>query len=291
MVSIIKRKRGNQTYYYLYHNIRRGHKQKEIYLGKTIPENIEEIKRKFLLEFYREQWLHKLEIIYHNYAKSKKRLPSSVIKKELETFSINFTYNTQRIEGSTLTLKETFDLLRDGISPRKPFRDTIETIEHQNVFFEMLEYKKDLSLQVVCMWHKKLFDKTKQDIAGKIRDFQVRIQGSKFIPPSPHSLLILLRAFFRWYHTNKTKLNPVELAALIHLKFVTIHTFGDGNGRISRLMMNFVLNKYDYPMFDVQYMDRRRYYDALERSSILQNDVIFLRWIMSKYIKVYRKYW
>jgi len=290
MVAVIKRKRGNQTYYYLYHDIRRSHKQKEIYLGKTIPKNIEEIKLKFLLEFYREQWLPKLEIICNNYADARKHLPKSVIKKELETFSINFTYNTQRIEGSTLTLKETFDLLRDGISSRKPIQDTIEAREHQNVFFEMLEYKKDLSVKVVCMWHKKLFEKTKQDIAGKIRDFEVRIQGSKFIPPASHSLSFLLKGFFRWYHSNKTKLNPAELAALVHLKFVTIHPFGDGNGRISRLMMNFVLNKYDYPMLDIDYMDRRRYYNALEGSSILQNDMIFLRWFMSKYIKIYRKY-
>lgn len=292
MVAIIKRKRGNQTYYYLYHDIRRGgHKQKEIYLGKTIPENIEEIKQKFLLEFYREEWLPKLEIIYNNYVKTKKKLPKSVIKKELETFSINFTYNTQRIEGSTLTLKETFDLLRDGISPRKPVQYAIETSKHQNVFFEMLEYEKDLSLEVVCMWHKKLFEETKKDIAGKIRNFDVRIQGSKFIPPSSPSLSILLKGFFKWYHTNKAKLNPVELAALVHLKFATIHPFGDGNGRISRLMMNFVLNKYDYPMHDIDYIDRRGYYNALERSSIQQNDMIFLRWFMSKYLKIYRKYW
>lgn len=290
MVAVIKRKRGNQTYYYLYHDIRRGHKQKEIYLGKTVPKNIEEIKQKFLLEFYREQWLPKLENIYSNYAKTRKKLPKSIIEKELETFSINFTYNTQRIEGSTLTLKETFDLLRDGISPRKPVQHIIETSEHQRVFFEMLGYKKDLSLEIVCMWHKKLFDKTKQDIAGIIRDFEVRIQGSKFTPPAPPSLLILLRGFFKWYHTNKAKLNPVELAALAHLKFVTIHPFGDGNGRISRLMMNFVLDKYGYPMLDIDYDDRRSYYNALERASVQQNDMFFLRWFMSRYLKTWQRY-
>lgn len=290
MVAVIKRKRGKQTYYYLYHGIRRSHKQKEIYLGKSIPKNIEEIKQKFLLEFYREQWLPKLENIHSNHTKTRKKLPKSIIEKELETFSINFTYNTQRIEGSTLTLKETFDLLRDGISPRKPVSHTIETSEHQRVFFEMLGYKKDLSLEVVCIWHKKLFDKTKQDIAGIIRDFEVRIQGSKFTPPASPSLLILLKGFFKWYHTNKAKLNPVELAALAHLKFVTIHPFGDGNGRISRLMMNFVLDKYGYPMLDIDYDDRRSYYNALERASVQQNDMFFLRWFMSRYLKTWQRY-
>jgi Fic family protein len=288
MVAIVKRKRGKKTYYYLQHGIRRGgRRQKETYLGTAIPKNIEEIKAKFLMEFYDKEWLPKLEIIHNNYAKSKKKLPQSIIEKELETFSINFTYNTQRIEGSTLTLKETADLLHDGISPRKPVQDTIEAQEHQNVFFEMLKYKKDLSLEIVCTWHTKLFEKTKKDIAGKIRDFDVRIRGSKFIPPPPRALSILLKGFFKWYNDNKTKLNAVELASLVHLKLVTIHPFGDGNGRISRLMMNFVLNKHGYPMLDIDYADRRSYYNSLERSQVTQNDVIFLQWFMKRYIKIH----
>lgn len=287
MASIVKRRKGNEDYYFLRHNIRKGNRQKEIYIGKKIPKNIEEIKTKFLMEFYREEWLPKLENIHNKYEKSKKNIPKSIIEKELETFSINFTYNTQRIEGSTLTFRETFDLLHDGISPHKPVRDTIETTGHQKLFFEMLEYKQDLSLDVVCTLHKKLFEQTKEDIAGKIRDFEVGIGGSKFVPPSHHSLLILLKGFFKWYNDNKTKLNPVELAALVHLKFVTIHPFGDGNGRISRLMMNFVLNKYGYPMLDIDYADRRSYYNSLERSHLENNDIIFLQWFMKRYIKIH----
>lgn len=95
----------------------------------------------------------------------------------------------------------------------------------------------------------------------------------------------MLKEFFHWYHNNKNKINPVELAALVHLKFVTIHPFGDGNGRVSRLMMNFVLNKFDYPMFDINYIDRRSYYVALERSSLKNNDVLFLQWFMKRYVK------
>lgn len=291
MASIVKRMHASRTYYYLQHGIRKGNRrQKEIYLGTTIPKNIEEIKQNFLLGFYEEEWLPKLKIIYKNYTKSKKNLPKSLVKKQLEMFSINFTYNTQRIEGSTLTLKETFDLLHDGIAPRKPIRDIIEASEHQNLFLKIGTYEGDLSLKLVCLWHKKLFEKTKTDIAGKIRDFEVRIGGSKSIPPAPHSLLILLRAFFKWYHDNKTKVNPVELAAMVHFKFVSIHPFGDGNGRISRLMMNFVLHKFGYPMFDIDYTDRRSYYNSLERSNTKNNDIFFLQWFMKRYIKTHKDY-
>lgn len=290
MVTIIKRRKGNEYYFYIRHNIRKDNKQKEIYLGRQIPKNIEEIKQNFLLGFYREQWLPKLEKIHQGYVKEKKRIPKHIIKKKMEIFSIRFTYNTQRIEGSTLTLKETADLLEEEIAPsNKPMRDVIEAQTHQKLFFEILSHGKELSLQTICKWHKKLFKETKQDIAGKIRDYDVRIGGSKFIPPKPEAVLLLLSDFFRWYRKNKAKLNPAELSALVHLKFVTIHPFGDGNGRISRLMMNYVLNKFGYPMLDIEYSDRRSYYNALERSQKAKNEMIFLQWFMKRYIKAHKE--
>jgi Fic family protein len=93
--------------------------------------------------------------------------------------------------------------------------------------------------------------------------------------------------FFTWYNVNKKKLNPVELAALVHLKFVTIHPFGDGNGRSTRLMMNHVLNTYDYPLMDIDYTDRRSYYTALEKSQRKGDDLPFLQWFMKRYLKTH----
>jgi Fic family protein len=291
MVAIIRRKKGKQTYYYLKHSVRKNNRQKEIYLGKTIPDNIDEIKRNFLLEFYREEWLPNLERIREGYRKERKRLPKDAIDREMEAFSISFTYNTQRIEGSTLTLKETADLLAEGIAPsNKPMRDVKEAEAHQRLFFEMLKYKPDLSLETVSQWHKKMFEETKPAIAGKIRDYEVRISGSKFIPPRSEAIMLLSKDFFRWYRKNKGKLNPVELSALVHLKFVTIHPFGDGNGRVSRLMMNYVLGRLGYPMLDIDYSDRRSYYNALERSQIRKNDAIFLQWFMKRYFKAHKKF-
>ena len=203
------------------------------------------------------------------------------MQKELESFSIKFTYNTQKIEGSTLSLRETADIIQLGLTPAsKPERDMIETKLHQRLFLDIVNSQikdnDDLSLKTIQKWHKLLFKDTKSDIAGNLRTFNVIIGGSKFIPPKPQTIIILLKEFFHWYHNNKNKMNPVELAALVHLKFVTIHPFGDGNGRVSRLMMNFVLNKFGYPMFDINYTDRRSYYVALERSSLKDNDVLFL---------------
>ena len=125
--------------------------------------------------------------------------------------------------------------------------------------------------------------------ARKIRNHQVAISRSKFMPPMPAELDIELKDFFEWYNKNKDKLNPIELAALVHLKFVTIHPFSDGNGRISRLMMNFVLHKYGYPMLDIPYVKRSSYYTALERSQVKKDVSPFLNWFFRRYIQEYQK--
>jgi Fic family protein len=168
--------------------------------------------------------------------------------------------------------------------------DVKEAEAHRDLFYEILQSKKDITLQMMVDWHWKLFSNTKPDVAGKIRKYQVAISGSKFLPPSPVEVIPMLTEFFQWYNKNQNKLHPVELAAIAHLKFVTIHPFGDGNGRVSRLVMNFILNKKDYPMMDISYEGRIGYYNSLERSQIKQEDRIFLRWFVGRYVREYKRY-
>lgn len=292
MVNIKKKIIGKQAYYYLEHSFRADGKvqKKEKYLGKEIPKDIEAIRKQFVSEIYKDNWFKQFDKIKENFSKEQRKIPFSAKEKEMQTFVTKFTYNTNRIEGSRLTLRETADLLEKGISPQKPIADIKETEAHKKVFYEMLSYKKDLSMQIVLYWHKKLFENTKSDIAGKIRTYQVEISGSKFIPPMPAELDFLLKEFFGWYNKNKDKLHPVELSALVHLKFVRIHPFSDGNGRISRLMMDFVLNKKGFPMLDIKYEKRNSYYNALERVHLKKNEAIFLNWFLRRYLKEYRKY-
>ena len=293
MVNIREKKTGEQTYYYLEHSVREGSKiiKKEKYLGKEIPKDIERIKRAFIIELYNKKWFNDFENIKSNYSKEQKIMPHSSKTKQKQTFAVKFTYNTQKIEGSSLSLKDTSNLIERGITPNeKPINDVVEAEEHNRVFYEMLSYQKDLSLQILLHWHKKLFEKTKLDMAGKIRNHQVGISLSKYTPPMPSELDFLIKDFFDWYNQNKSKLNSVELAAIVHLKLVTIHPFSDGNGRISRLMMNFVLHKYRYPMLDIPYTKRNSYYTALERSQIKKDDSPFLNWFFKRYIKDWGSY-
>ncbi|MFH1566171.1 MAG: Fic family protein [bacterium] len=154
----------------------------------------------------------------------------------------------------------------------------------------MLDHKKDLNLQIVLKWHLELMKETARDIAGKTRTHDVAIAQSKFKPPMHLELDTLLKEFFDWYNKENKKIHPVELAALVHLKFVTIHPFTDGNGRISRLMMNFVLKKSGFPMLDIPHIKRDSYYNALERSQVNKDENIFIQWFFRRYLGEYKKY-
>jgi Fic family protein len=291
MVTIRKKTVEENSYFYLEHSFRKDGKveKKELYLGKEIPKDIEKIKKEFISEIYNETWLNQLDKIKENYSREQKKTPDSAKEKEIENFMIKFTYNTQRIEGSKLTLRDTANLLEKGETPKKLLRDIKEAEAHKKVFYEMLKYSKDLNLQIVLQWNKTLLSETKPDIAGKIRNHGVAISGSKFIPPLAIELDILLKEFFDWYSKNKGKLHPVALSALVHLKFVTIHPFSDGNGRISRLMINFILNKNGFPMLDIPYVNRNGYYTALERSQVKKDEKIFLQWFFKRYLKEYKR--
>jgi Fic family protein len=293
MVTIRKRPREGQTYYYLEHSIRINGKvvKKELYLGKRIPKNIEELKKNFLGDIYRQRWQPIFDSIKKGFSKEIRRMPRTAREKETESFMVRFTYDTQRIEGSTLTLRETADLLERGITPReKRLADVKETEGHRKAFYDMLAHKKGLSLKKLLQWHGQLFQETKTDIAGRIRQHQVAITGSRFEPPFPAEIHPLIREFFRWYARSKGRVHPVELAALAHLKFVTIHPFADGNGRISRLIMNFVLNRHGYPMFNIPYGGRSSYYTALERAQTKEMESIFLQWFAKRYVKAQERY-
>jgi len=293
MVSIKKRRIGGRIYYYLEHSLRREGrvKKREKYIGRNIPKNIEAVKAGFLYSIYREKWFDVFDRIKKNYSKEEKLTPKSARQEEFRKFSIRFTYDTQRIEGSKLTLRETAELLEAGVAPSgKPIRDVKEAEAHQKIFNDMLKQQEDLSLQLILYWHTKLFEATKQDIAGRIRKHQVAISGSKFVPPSPAEILPLLRDFFRWYERSKQKLHPIELASLAHLKFVTVHPFADGNGRISRLIMSSILNRNGFPMLNIAYQNRSSYYTALERSQTKRQDQIFMQWFFRRYVKEYGRY-
>jgi Fic family protein len=293
MAAIRKRTVAGKEYYYLEHSMRVGGsvEKKELYIGRSLPKDIESVKRKFLAGIYSGKWHAQFDRIRAGFRSEQGKMPPSALEKETESFMIRFTYDTNRIEGSALTLRETADLLERGITPnRKPMRDIKETEAHREVFYAMLAHQKEASQSTMLEWHAKLLGTTKPDVAGRLRNHQVAISGSKFLPPAPVEVPALMSEFFSWYGRNRARLHPVELAALCHLKLVTIHPFSDGNGRISRLLMNFVLKKHGYPMLNIRYGNRSGYYSALERAQAKKEELVFVSWFFKRYAKENARY-
>lgn len=286
MVSVVKETKGNAHFYYLRHHS--GATEKKRYLGKTIPKNIEQLKSDFMLEFYHDEWNPKIQEIYKNYQKKSKSLPDSIKLKNFESFGIAFTYNTQRMEGSSLTKSDTKDLLVFGVTPaKKQQSDSIETKKHYDLFMQLVSSKKiSITQDMVLSWHKAIFSQTKIGEAGHIRQHNVGIISNENItfttvPEIPKKL----KEFFSWINKYDKKENPVEFACLAHYKFVSIHPFADGNGRTSRLIMNYILYLYDYPLLLIKNTDRKAYFKALEKSQLENNEIHFKKWFMKYYIK------
>ncbi len=280
-MRIIKRKKGNEKFYYLQHSFRKNGKvvTRERYLGKEIPKNLENVKKDILKEAENEL-NEKLEKIKENFQKEWKRTPKSAKERELKETAIAFTYNTNAIEGSAITLEETREIIEDKISPNKPLRDVKETEAHSNVFVEMLKKKEKISEELILKWHKNIFGETKPDIAGKYRDYFVRV--GNYIAPDWQDIHSLMKEFFNSF--KELKINPVELSARMHYRFERIHPFGDGNGRIGRLIINKILWDEDYPMIIIEYKKRKFYYKAFHK-----DEDAFVKYFMRRYLAVHKK--
>ena len=280
-MKIRERVKGKRKYYYLEHSIRKGNKviKKEKYLGTKIPKNIGGIKEKFLRELKSDLY-KKLEKIKKHFQEEWKKLPESIKEKELENISIAFTYNTNAIEGSTITLEETREIIHDKIAPNKPLRDIKETEMHNKVFLQMLKKKEKITNNLLLRWHKEIFGETKSDIAGKYRDYLVRI--GPHLPPDWQDVKPMTNKMIRFI--NDSKINPVELAAKVHYRFETIHPFGDGNGRIGRLLMNHLLWYAGYPMLIIENKKRGSYYKAFRK-----REEGFADYFLRRYLAVHKK--
>jgi Fic family protein len=280
-MRIISRKKGKKEYFYLQHSLRQKGRiiTKEKYLGKKIPKNIDAIVQKFRKEI-QQDWFEKLEKIEKNFQAEWRRYPGTVKNKEKEEIAIAFTYNTNAIEGSTITLTETREIIQDKISPNKPLKDIKETEAHCRVFLTMLEKKKEITNKVILSWHKQIFGESKPDIAGKYRKYYVRV--ANYIAPDWRAVKKLMNRLI-WF-VNVGKINPVELSARVHYRLEKIHPFGDGNGRIGRLLMNHILWHNGYPMIIIEFKTRSSYYRALQR-----DEERFVDYFIRKYLSVHKK--
>lgn len=205
--------------------------------------------------------------------------------KVAKAFDIEYTYESNKIEGNTLTLQETALVIEKGLTiGGKSLNEHLEAINHQHAIEyikELASEKQTISKRDLLQIHQLILQGIDNPNAGKYRNVQVLISGAKHIPPQPYLVPKEMESLFIWYNENKDHLHPVELSAEMHERLVTIHPFIDGNGRTSRLLMNLILLQNGFPIAILKgdTDSRLKYYSALETAQTQNNKQPFINLI------------
>lgn len=245
-----------------------------------LPQNLREtLKRKL-------QELNKL-----------RPLPRSAVAKLRDHFTIEMTYNSNAIEGNSLTFKETFLVINEGITVKgKPLKDHLEAKDHHaalEYLYELIDHEKQvtLSAHLLRTLHQLITQETEEEWAGRYRESNVMIGGADHTPPDALEVPTQMSSLFRWLPQEQKKLHIVELAALFHHRLVFIHPFLDGNGRTARLAMNLLLLRAGFPLVVILKNDRRKYYRVLSEADQgnLSPLVLFVAQAVERSLDIYLK--
>lgn len=246
------------------------------------------------------------EEIENNYAVQKSSISKSlqtvldeidVLKNKLNKFrafdsfritqalELEYIFESNRIEGNTLTLRETDLVINEGLTVSgKSMREHLEAINHVEAIGyikQLVERNFAFNERELLTVHNLILRGIHPEDAGKYRKVQVMIKGSAHMPPQPYLVAKEMEDYFIWMDQHKNKLHPVVLAAEMHERLVTIHPFIDGNGRTSRLIMNFILLQHGYVIANIkgEYETRMKYYQTLETAQTKQNKEDFILFI------------
>ena len=208
----------------------------------------------------------------HQQLQSARPLSPTIVGKLRERFMLEMTYNSNAIEGNTLTLKETYLILSEGITIKgKSLKEHLEAKNHHEALefiFEQVEYDSQhtISEHLIRELQSLVIGTIDKSIAGVYRDVEVAITASTHQPPLATEVPGKMSDLIKWFRKTQPKLNPIELAAIIHHKLVNIHPFADGNGRTARLLMNIILLQSGYPLVIILKHDRKNYYATLAQA-------------------------
>lgn len=216
-----------------------------------------------------------------------------------QALELEYTFESNRIEGNTLSLKETDLVVNEGLTiSGKSMREHLEAINHKDAILlvkELAQAETIIAAKDVLSIHQLVLRGIENSYAGKYRNVQVMIKGSTHLPPAPYLVEKQMEDFFYWYHENRKTLHPVLLAAEMHERLVTIHPFIDGNGRTSRLLMNLILLQNGLVIANIKgdAKSRMAYYAALEEAQTSGKKEAFLKLVanyelaaLERYIKV-----
>ncbi|MBN1175807.1 Fic family protein [Candidatus Woesearchaeota archaeon] len=297
-----KRISGKNTKYYLSHSYR-DETNKVIKIRKFLGTNLtkEELEdaKKFAKITIHNQ-IKEIETNIFNFSLTPKEIQalnkynekikiSHFDEKKWNLFTEEFTYNTNAIEGSTVLKEDVPSILQKKQNLNS---DEIETKGVAKAIEFIRTTKQELSISLILKLHKFCFEGSKE-FAGQFRKLEVVIKardGTVIHKGTPANELILeLEEFIKWYKKNKSKFKPLILAAIIHNQFEYMHPFQDGNGRVGRLLLNYILIKNNYPPINIALEDRSEYYWVLYEYS--QNDKLrpTIQFLIKQYKKTFKK--
>lgn len=249
----------------------------EIYHTPHIPKSI--LNRLGRIDDLKMRW------------EEKQPLAVSQKDKMEEYFDIAYTYESNRIEGSTLTLQETKLVAVDGLTVGgKSLGEHLEAVNHQEAIHfikDLASNKEAISKRVMLEIHRLVLKEVDTANAGVYRSVPVRISGSEHEPPQPYLLDKLMEDFLEFYRYQEKRLHPIILAAEVHERLVSIHPFIDGNGRTARLLMNLVLLRNGYPRVNIKGDNESRlnYYQSLQKVQVDNNQLPFYYLIIEEALK------
>ena len=251
-----------------------------IYIGRLEKVTVEQFLEKLMdfqiirLKKFTEYWMKKkrsylndknafnLEVLHYSYRLFGEYYPDE-LKRYQQTVFARYVQGTTAIEGNTITLRQAEELLEHNVTPAgKSLREVYEIINFRKLRSFLEDYGGDVSERVI----KKMYSIVMENLlesAGEYRRIQVLIEKAEHEPPPAFEVPELMKELVRWYRANKKSMHPFELAVLLHTKFVTIHPFVDGNGRVARALMNFVLERNGYPTLYLGLEHRESYLDAV----------------------------
>jgi Fic family protein len=280
------RKTKKAVKYYLAHSLREGGKVHKIrvYLGSNLKKKVLLERQQRATELLHQQ-VNSFKIIRspinYKFTKRDRELINSLKKRakfkifhlseeDWQLFTELFTYNTNAIEGSTITQHEVFDILKKNKWPfNKPKDEISEAYGGAKAIEHIRKARVHISLKLMKDIHRIIFENSK-DFAGKLRERGVEVGirdglGNIIHLGAPATRVVsLLKELIKWYNLNRRKLPAIVLAVVIHNQFEYIHPFEDGNGRVGRLLLNNILLKHNLPPVNISMKNRKRYYAVLK---------------------------
>ncbi len=211
-------------------------------------------------------------------------LTAGELKRLQDEFLVEFTYNSNAIEGNTLTLQETALALEGMTIDKKPLKDHLEAVGHRDAFLYVISLVSDkapISERIIREIHSLVLMDRPED-KGVYRRIPVKIMGAHHEPPQPYLVPVQMERLVS--DLSKGNRHTIETAALFHLNFEGIHPFIDGNGRTGRLILNLMLMQAGYPPIDVKFADRRKYYACFD-SYNRDNDASPMVNMVGEYVK------